>query len=107
MKTETSLQSIKAYLFPTVVSILSMMIWYDVTEIKKDLKVLMAQSNVDKTRIDHIEKEMDRLQSSRRTSSLPMNNEPLENRKTIYTQFILDLPRKRYDDFQKKPYNHA
>ncbi len=83
-----------------------MMIWYDVTEIKKDLKVLMAQSNVDKTRIDHIQKEMDRLQS-KRTLSFPMNSGGSEDHKIIYTEFILDLPRKRYDDFQKKPYTHA
>ena len=35
-----------------------MMIWNDVTEIKKDVKALMLQSSVDKTRIDNLEREV-------------------------------------------------
>lgn len=49
-------QSLKAYVFPALVSILGMMIWNDVTEIKADVKALMAQSNIDKTRIDALER---------------------------------------------------
>ena len=32
------------------------MIWNDVNEIKADVKALMAQSNIDKTRIDNLER---------------------------------------------------
>lgn len=46
----------KIWFFPGVVSILGMMIWSDVSEIKADVKVLMAQSNIDKTRIDNLER---------------------------------------------------
>ena len=35
-----------------------MMIWNDVTEIKKDVKALIVQSNIDKTRIDNLEREV-------------------------------------------------
>ena len=35
-----------------------MMIWNDVSEIKADVKALMAQSNVDKTRIDNLERQV-------------------------------------------------
>ena len=35
-----------------------MMIWQDVTEIKADVKSLMLQSSVDKTRIDNLEREV-------------------------------------------------
>ena len=55
---DSTLNQIKSWIFPGLVSILGMMIWQDVTEIKKDVKVLMAQSNIDKTRIDNLEREV-------------------------------------------------
>ena len=48
----------KSWIFPGLVSVMGMMIWNDVTEIKKDVKALMLQSSVDKTRIDNLEREM-------------------------------------------------
>jgi hypothetical protein len=55
-KSNTTLEAFKVWIFPTLVSILAMMIWNDVSEIKADVKQLMAQSNVDKTRIDNLER---------------------------------------------------
>jgi len=51
-----SIAAFKAWVFPSLVSILGMMIWQDVSEIKSDVKALMAQSNIDKTRIDNLER---------------------------------------------------
>jgi hypothetical protein len=48
----------KSWLFPALISALGMMIWNDVNEIKADVKALMAQSNIDKTRIDNLEREV-------------------------------------------------
>lgn len=47
---------IKAWLFPSLITILASIIWNDVQEIKSDVKALMAQSNIDKTRIDNLER---------------------------------------------------
>lgn len=47
---------IKAWLFPSLITFLAGIIWNDVQEIKSDIKVLMAQSNIDKTRIDNLER---------------------------------------------------
>lgn len=47
---------IKAWLFPSIITILAGIIWNDVQEIKGDVKYLMAQSNIDKTRIDNLER---------------------------------------------------
>ena len=58
----------KVWIFPGLVSILAMMIWNDVTEIKSDVKALMAQSNVDKTRIDNLERLI-----YKKTASVPFN----------------------------------
>lgn len=49
---------LKVWLFPSLVSIIGLLIWNDVTEIKSDIKALMAQSNIDKTRIDNLEREV-------------------------------------------------
>lgn len=48
--------AIKTWLFPLLMSGFAGLIWQDVTEIKSDVKALMAQSNIDKTRIDALER---------------------------------------------------
>jgi hypothetical protein len=53
-----SIAAFKVWVFPTLVSLISLLIWNDVNEIKADVKLLMAQSNVDKTRIDNLERQM-------------------------------------------------
>lgn len=49
---------VKAWLFPSLVTILAALIWKDVSELKADVKALLAQSNIDKTRIDNIERQV-------------------------------------------------
>lgn len=51
-----SITQVKAWLFPSVITLLAGIIWNDVQEIKADVKALMAQSNIDKTRIDNLER---------------------------------------------------
>lgn len=83
------IENFKVWIFPSLVSILAMMIWNDVNEIKADVKALMAQSNIDKTRIDNLERII-----YKKTASIPVDlpNRELEmetyailpnNRKTI------------------------
>jgi hypothetical protein len=82
------IQNFKVWIFPSLVSILAMMIWNDVNEIKSDVKALMAQSNVDKTRIDNLERLI-----YKKTASVPFDLPSTElemetyailpNRKTI------------------------
>ena len=56
MNETPNLKSIKLWIFPSLVSLVALLIWSDVTEIKADIKALMAQSNIDKTRIDNLER---------------------------------------------------
>jgi hypothetical protein len=49
---------VKTWLFPSLVTVLAALIWRDVTELKSDVKSLLAQSNIDKTRINNIEREL-------------------------------------------------
>ena len=111
MNNDSAIQTLKVYLFPTLVSILSAMIWYDVSEIKKDVKALMAQSNIDKTRIDNLEKQIDRWHSGPPTANTPMQNpNPDGPTAILFEEFILDMPRKRVlleEEAKKKPNIHA
>jgi hypothetical protein len=62
------IENFKVWIFPSLVSILAMMIWNDVSEIKADVKALMAQSNIDKTRIDNLERLI-----YKKTASIPVD----------------------------------
>lgn len=53
-----SIAAFKVWIFPSLVSLVSLLIWNDVNEIKSDVKLLMAQSNIDKTRIDNLERQL-------------------------------------------------
>lgn len=53
-----TIDQIKAWLFPIIISIFTGYIWQDIREIKNDVKALMAQSNIDKTRIDNLERQV-------------------------------------------------
>jgi hypothetical protein len=64
VKESTAIQSVKSWIFPSLVSIVSIMIWNDVNEIKADVKALMAQSNIDKTRIDNLERQVYKVSSA-------------------------------------------
>ncbi len=57
-KESSAMTTIKVWVFPSLVSIIAMLIWNDVSEIKADIKALMAQSNIDKTRIDNLERQV-------------------------------------------------
>lgn len=47
---------LKIWLFPSLVTILGTLIWRDISEMKSDVKALLAQTNIDKTRIDNLER---------------------------------------------------
>jgi len=81
-----AVSAIKVWIFPTLVSLVSLLIWNDVNEIKADVKALMAQSNIDKTRIDNLERLV-----YKRTSSLPFD-EP--TRDVVFESFAI-LPNNR------------
>ena len=56
--------SLKVYFFPSLVTILAMMIWRDVSELRSDVKALLAQANIDKTKIETLEQDIKMLQQS-------------------------------------------
>ena len=96
IKSNPTLEAFKVWTFPTLVSILAMMIWNDVNEIKSDVKVLMAQSNIDKTRIDNLERVVYKTAASfptripitpivfKNVAILPNNKFNIENEKVLF-----------------------
>ncbi len=56
--------TIKLYIFPALVTIISMLIWRDISELRADVKALLAQSNIDKTRIDNLMNDVKMLEEA-------------------------------------------
>jgi hypothetical protein len=89
------IEAFKVWIFPTLVSILAMLIWNDVSEIKSDVKALMAQSNIDKTRIDNLERVVYKTASTelpfkKESSDLPQNTYAvLPDNRLKYTRSVL------------------
>ena len=93
--TKTSVMNgIKVYLFPTLVTILAMMIWHDVTELRSDVKSLLAQSNVDKTKIEILEKDVKMLEQTLMTKKIAADFEivkPVSYDKYFKHEEIFDI----------------
>ncbi len=56
IKENSFINKLKVYVFPSLVSFLALMIWRDITEMRSDVKQLLAQSNIDKTKIENLER---------------------------------------------------
>ena len=74
---------LKIYIFPGLASLLGLLIWTTVNDIKDDLnavqadiKILMAQSNIDKTRIDDLERTIYHKTVTYEAPSMPPTEEP-------------------------------
>ena len=78
-KENPAITAFKIWIFPGLVSIMGMMIWHEVSEIKSDVKLLLAQMNVDKTRIDNLERQIYKTASS---TSIPVI--PEREREIVY-----------------------
>ena len=85
--------TVKVYLFPSLLSILAMLIWRDVSELRSDVKALLAQSNIDKTKIENLEKDVRMLEQAtfnKRTADLEVVR-PLSYDKLFKHEEIFDV----------------
>jgi hypothetical protein len=89
-KQSSVLDQVKNWLFPGAVTIIGIFagmmlndIKSDLSEVKSDVKALMAQSNVDKTRIDNLERQIFKTS----TANFPIKDElPKANQYAILTK---------------------
>ena len=90
MRQNPAVDAFKVWIFPSLVSVIALLIWNDVNEIKADVKQLMAQSNIDKTRIDNIERQI-----YKSTANVPMfplkDEEPRINQYAVLTENKLKI----------------
>lgn len=90
-KQESSvIAEIKSWLFPGAVTIIGIFagmtlkdIKEDLAEVKADVKALMVQSSVDKTRIDNLEREV--YEHRGKTASFPIQDIPRANVYAVLT----------------------
>lgn len=61
---EKIMDKIKSNLFPTLISAVCFFIWKDISELKSDVKELLAQSNISKTKIESLERDVYRKKVS-------------------------------------------
>lgn len=82
------LGAIKSYLFPLLLSGFTIVVWTDIREIKQDVKILMAQSAIDKTRIDNLERFV--YKTTPVTAQLP--NPPYKDSQPLRAELVAILP---------------
>ena len=87
MRETPAVNAFKVWIFPSLASAMALLIWNDVNEIKGDVKALMAQSNIDKTRIDNLERVVFKTTTSFPFSGLPVKESSL-------TSYYAILPNK-------------
>lgn len=100
MSSSAAIDRIKVWIFPTLVTIISVFIWQEIKEIKSDIKALLAQSNIDKTRIDNLERYLfNSTKPASTATSVPKNQDPPFPIKLLLTEFI--LPTKNDSDLEE------
>jgi hypothetical protein len=100
-KETSALTQVKTWLFPGAVTIIGIFagmmlndIKSDLAEVKSDIKVLMAQSNIDKTRIDNLERQVFK------TSTVSFPLQPVRDEQPKANQYaILTKNKLSKDDF--------
>jgi hypothetical protein len=85
--------AIKIYFFPSLVTVLAMMIWRDVTEMRSDVKMLLGQSNIDKTEIQQLKKQVDQLNRQVFKTPIALNNTDFENTYVLHDKYF------KHEDF--------
>lgn len=86
MATSSSLDRVKIWAFPGLISVLAAIIWNDVKEIKADVKELIAQSAEDKARIENLERIIYNKESAKNTSN---PTRPGKESQVYFTEFII------------------
>ena len=78
--------TLKIYVFPALVTILATLIWRDVTEMRTDIKALLAQSNIDKTDIQNLKRDVQMLDHQVFKIPVPvaMNDEETKSKDYLY-----------------------
>lgn len=88
---KNTINIVKAWVFPIVLGVLAWIIKTDISEMKSDIKILLAQSNIDKTKIEHLESDVQALNKavfkiSRNTSNSSRREDSLVLAEVVYAK---------------------
>lgn len=97
---------VKIWLFPSLVTILGTLIWRDVSEMKSDIKALLAQSNIDKTRIDNLERVIYNTDKTAFIKESSKDKEEEHPKLSMYKDIVLNNTdrKKKLNVFLKRTY---
>jgi len=96
-----SADKVKIWLFPSLVSILGLLIWSDLQTIKTTLATAVIQTTTDKANITNLQNRVDRLEAAvYKQPRLVKNNEhipgePPKDTAPIFTKIIATKPEER------------
>jgi hypothetical protein len=95
------LDQLKAWLFPIVLGIFATYLFQDIREIKNDIKTLIAQSNIDKTRIDNLERQVfSRSSLIENSKQSPVEKKNHSDNSLILSLFCTDYRKKKLYDIE-------
>ena len=57
------ISTLKEWVAPALISIVGMLVWRDVTEMRADVKLLLTQQSADRVKIEQLEKDVDILKN--------------------------------------------
>ena len=101
---ESVANSIKIWAFPTLVTCLSVMIWADVREIQTDVKHLMAESNINGTKLEGVESRVDKLEGVVFLSNFKKTPTD-DNKKPVKQQTLVAILKSDDQDKEKQNLN--
>lgn len=102
-KSSSAINNLKLYVFPSIVTLLAMMIWRDVNELRSDVKQLLSESAYNKSKVERLEKQVDQLNQAvfkmpRTAGNTP---EPVDNKGYISPMYAV-LNKEDHHPFIKK-----
>lgn len=95
MDNDKVMTAVRAWLTPFLLIAVATVLYDDISEMKSDIKKLLAQSSADAVKIEKLEQEVEALRNKVYTTNQPTNNN--ENDKEQNFQLIAVLPSKPDD----------
>ena len=98
MTSSTSGRKTRDWLFNTMATILGLLIWYDVSELRQDVKKLLSETTTNVTEISNLKQRVDRLEQKvdRISAFTPEESEKPTRRQPVKNDFPADIPAAMY-----------
>lgn len=102
MDNEKVMTAVKAWITPFLLIGIATILYDDISEMKTDIKVLLAQSSADAVKIEYLQQEVESLKNKVYTGNKPINNDEDDTDHSF--EFIAILPSRSHDYTGKSVY---